>query len=203
LSDIGLLLVLTGPSGAGKTLLVKRTLERRNDVRFSVSFTTRPIRAGEEHGKDYFFIESADFEARIARGEFLEHARVHGKLYGTERAQVERLVQDGATVILDIDVQGARQVRASGADAVFVFLLPPSMEVLESRLRGRGTDGDEVIAGRLGIAQKEMAEAPWFDYLLVNETLDLTVATFDALIEAERLKRRRAGTCRRLGLLGS
>jgi len=189
LSDPGLLLVFTGPSGCGKTTLVRRAMDQLPELRFSVSYTTRPRRGAEVHGQDYNFVDLADFEARMARGEFLEHALVHGNRYGTHRHSVEALVQAGSVVLLDIDVQGARQVRASGADAVFVFLLPPSMEELEARLRGRGTDTEDVINGRLAVARAEIAEAPTFDYRIVNDDLDRSEAEFLAVVHDERQQR--------------
>ena len=198
--DPGLLLVMTGPSGAGKTTLSRRVLADQPDMAFSVSYTTRPGRDGEVDGVDYHFVPAADFQARLDRREFLEHARVHGNLYGTYRPKVEERVGAGGVVLLDIDVQGARQVRASGIDAVFLFVLPPSFDELERRLRGRGTDADDVIARRLGIARREMAEAPWFDYLVVNDDLDRATADFLSVVRAERLRRSRAAVCRSLDL---
>ena len=203
LSPPGLLLVMTGPSGAGKTTLSRRVMDQLPDVRFSVSFTTRPPREGEVDGVDYHFTDVEAFARRLANREFLEHATVHRNLYGTHRPQVEALVAAGAVVLLDIDVQGARQVRASGIDAVFLFVLPPSHDELERRLRGRRTDSDHVIAGRLGIAQREMCEAPWFDYLVINDDVDRAGADFLAVVRAERLRRARPAISRSLDLSSS
>lgn len=196
----GLVVVLCGPSGAGKSTLIGRLGEALPGLAFSVSYTTRPARVGEEHGADYFFVAPAEFNARRDAGEFLEHAVVHGNLYGTHRVQVEDLARTGAVVVLDIDVQGARQVRASDADIVFVFVLPPSFAELERRLRGRGTDRDDVIAGRLAVARSEMADAPLFDYLVVNDDLSIVTEDLLAILRAERLRRSAAGTCAALGL---
>jgi guanylate kinase len=199
-ADAGLLLVMTGPSGAGKTTLSRRVMAEQPDIAFSVSYTTRPPRAGEVEGVDYHFVDAAEFDRRLAAREFLEHARVHGNLYGTHRPQAVERVAAGGVVLLDIDVQGARQVRASGIDAVFLFVLPPSHAELERRLRHRGTDAEDVIARRLGIAQREMAEAPWFHYLVVNDDLDRATGDFLAVVRAERVRRGRPAVCRSLDL---
>jgi len=190
LSDPGLLLVFTGPSGVGKTTLVRRAMARLPELCFSVSYTTRPMRGAEVDGVDYHFVSLADFEARIERGEFLEHALVHGNRYGTHRGAVEGQVQGGNVVLLDIDVQGADQVQATAVDAVFVFLLPPSIEQLEVRLRGRATDTGDVIEGRLAVARSEIAHASSFDHRIVNDDLDRAEIEFLGIIEAEREKRR-------------
>ncbi len=189
MSSAGLLLVVTGPSGCGKTTVTRRAMERLPELCFSVSCTTRKARPGEVDGVDYFFVDTASFEARIASDDFLEHALVHGSYYGTLREQVSASVAGGAVVLLDIDVQGARQVRAAGIDAVFLFMLPPSLDILEKRLRGRATDSEEVISGRLAIAEAEMSEAPLFDYQLVNDDVDRAVSSFLSVIAAERARR--------------
>lgn len=183
MSRAGLLIVMTGPSGAGKSTLVQRVQQQLPEVRFSVSCTTRPPRQGEREGIDYFFVDVPEFEARLARGEFLEHATVHGNLYGTLRSHVLEEVASGAVILLDIDVQGAAQVRASGVDATFVFILPPSFEVLATRLRNRGTDEPEVIERRLAVARSEMAEADWFDHRVVNDDLQTAAGEFVEILE--------------------
>ncbi len=197
----GLVVVLCGPSGAGKSTLIGRLAAHLGDaLRFSVSYTTRPPRVREQHGVDYFFVDPEEFQERLHAGEFLEHAVVHGNLYGTHRGQVEELAQGGAVVVLDIDVQGAAQVRATSADVVFVFVLPPSFSVLERRLRSRGTDSDAVIARRLGVARSEMSDAPLFQYVVINDELEVVTADVLAILRAERLRRTAPATCRALGL---
>lgn len=200
MNKAGLLLVVVGPSGCGKTTVTRRAMERLPELCFSVSCTTRPQRAGEQDGVDYFFLDEEAFKDRLSRHEFLEHAQVHGNFYGTLRGQVETTVAAGDVVLLDIDVQGARQVRASGADAVFVFMLPPSNDELERRLRGRATDSDEVISRRLLTARSEMSEAPDYDYLIVNDVLEQAVEDLLLVVAAERLRRSKEAVCRRLGL---
>lgn len=179
-------LVISGPSGAGKSSVAAWLLETDRDVILSVSCTTRPRRGREVEGIDYFYVDEADFLARRDRGEFLEWALVHGNLYGTPRAFVDRRMREGRIVLLDIDVQGAMQVRQSRSDAVLVFLMPPSLELLEERLRGRSTDSDEVIGRRLAAARREMRTAGAYDYLVVNRNLDDTRRAVAAIVEAER-----------------
>jgi guanylate kinase len=152
------------------------------EVRFSVSCTTRGARAGEVDGRDYFFVSVSDFEERVGRGEFLEHARVHGNLYGTLRSHVMGEVAAGAVMLLDIDVQGAAQVRASGQEATYLFILPPSFEVLEQRLRGRATDAAGVIGRRLKTARSEVEQAALFEHSIVNDDLERAAAEFVELI---------------------
>ena len=183
MSSEGLLLVMTGPSGVGKSTLVRRVQQDLPEVRFSVSCTTRPRREGEIDGRDYFFVGAEEFSERLGRSEFLEHATVHGNLYGTLRSHVREQVAEGAVVLLDIDVQGAAQVRESGVEASFVFILPPSFEVLEQRLRGRATDSSDVIAGRLAVARSEMGQADLFDYRIVNHDLEVAARQFVSVIE--------------------
>lgn len=187
----GLLIVLCGPSGVGKSTLVAWLKHNEPDLRFSVSYTTRPPRPGDREGETYHFVDESVFIEKAAAGAFLEHACVFGKRYGTEKAQVDGLVERGAVVLLDIDVQGARQVKERAPRAIFVFILPPSMAVLEARLRGRNTDAAEVIERRLLVARSEIAEAPWFDYVLVNDDLPTVQANLMAIVRAERLRRLR------------
>jgi len=185
----GLLLVMTGPSGVGKSTLVASVREQIPEVEFSVSCTTRPRRTGETHGSDYYFIDDAEFARRRDAGDFLEHATVHGNSYGTLRTLATDRVAAGAVVLLDIDVQGAAQVRDSGIEASFLFVLPPSFEVLEARLRGRATDTEAVISGRLVTARQELKEADWFDARVVNDDLPRATAEFVAFVRAERAAR--------------
>lgn len=171
----GRLYVVTAPSGAGKTTLTRALLAGDPELRFSVSFTTRAPRAGEQDGRDYFFVDRARFEAMIAAGELLEYARVFDNFYGTGRAQIEQHTRAGRNVLLDIDWQGARQVRSRMPESVLIFIMPPSLAELERRLRGRATDSDEVIARRLAEARADMSHWDEFDYVIVND--DVAQAT--------------------------
>jgi len=177
------LYVLAAPSGAGKTTLVKRLVERHPEYRFSVSYTTRPRRPTEVEGKDYFFVNADEFGRLREAGELLESALVFDNHYGTSRSQVERHLQDGHDVILEIDWQGARQVRQSMPEAVSVFILPPSRAELERRLRGRKTDTEAVIRRRLRDALDDMTHWREFDYVVVNDRLDEAVAELEAIFE--------------------
>ncbi len=161
-------------------------LENDADMILSVSCTTRPLRGQEVEGIDYFSIPEAEFLRRRDRGEFLEWALVHGNLYGTPKSVLDRRTAEGKIVLLDIDVQGAMQIRESGADAVLVFLMPPGVGVLEDRLRGRHTDADDVIERRLAAAKREMRTAPAYDYLVVNHDLETTRQAVREIVEAER-----------------
>jgi guanylate kinase len=180
----GSLFVLAAPSGAGKTSLVTALLERMPALRMSVSHTTRPRRPTEEHGREYYFISVADFERLVAEGQFLEHARVFDNFYGTARTPVETRLAQGGDLMLEIDWQGARQVRSAMPDCVTIFILPPSREALEKRLYSRATDPPEVIARRLRDAVSDMSHWREFDYVVVNDVFEQAVADLMAIIAA-------------------
>jgi guanylate kinase len=181
-------LVLSGPSGAGKTSVAAWLLETDPDIVLSVSCTTRGKRGAEVEGIDYFFVGESEFLGRRDRGDFVEWALVHGNLYGTPASFLDRRIAEGKIVLLDIDVQGAMQIRKTRADAVLIFLMPPSVAALEERLRGRHTDSEEVIERRLKAAREEMGTAPQYDYLVVNHDLESTRAAVRAIISAERCR---------------
>jgi len=185
----GALYIISAPSGAGKTSLVKALVDSTAEVRVSVSHTTRAPRPGETDGVHYHFVDKEAFQAMAAEGGFLEHAEVFGNFYGTSRAGVEALMEQGVDVILEIDWQGAAQIRQVMPEAVSVFILPPSRAELESRLRGRGQDSEEVIARRLAEARAEMAHHGEFDYLVVNDDFDQALAELRAVFTARRLRR--------------
>jgi guanylate kinase len=182
----GTLFVVAAPSGAGKSTLVNALLEREPAISLSVSHTTRPPRAGEEYGRHYYFVERAGFEQEIADGIFLEHAEVHGNLYGTSRTVVADALGEGRDVLLEIDWQGARQVRKSKADCVSVFILPPSRIELERRLRGRGSDAADVIERRLFNSREEIAHAHEFDFIIVNDRFEDALSDLQSIVHAVR-----------------
>jgi guanylate kinase len=191
----GDLFIVSSPSGAGKTTLIRRVLEDPRiggTLHFSVSHTTRPPRTGERDGVEYHFVDEAGFRAIEESGGFLEWAVVHGNLYGTSRAEVEPRLEKGLDVLLDIDVQGARQVRSHVPEAVKVIVFPPSREVLEARLKARASDAPEVVRRRLAAARKEMEEWGEFDYAIINEDLEAAVDELRSILVA-----RRAGKSRR------
>jgi guanylate kinase len=188
----GLMLVLSSPSGAGKTTLSRRLLDADPGVELSVSVTTRKQRPGEVEGRDYHFIDAARFEAMIKRGELLEWAYVFGHRYGTPRAPVEAALVRGHDVLFDIDWQGTQQLREKAdRDLVSIFVLPPSMPDLEQRLRRRAQDSDDVIHARMATAADEMSHWAEYDYVVVNRNLDAAFAELRAILAAERLKRER------------
>ena len=188
----GLMFVLSSPSGAGKTTIARRLLELEPELVMSVSVTTRPKRPGEVDGVDYHFVDAARFEAMVAGGELLEHAEVYGHRYGTPRMPVERALAEGRDVLFDIDWQGAQQLReAAEDDTVGVFLLPPSIEELERRLRRRAQDPEQVVRYRLAQVALDVTHWPEYDYVLINRDLETTVAAVRAILTAERLKRKR------------
>jgi len=178
----GRLYVITAPSGAGKTSLVRALMEKEPGLGFSISCTTRRPRPNEVHGRDYFFVSHEEFARMVEAGEFLEHAQVFDNRYGTPRAQVEQALAAGHSLILEIDWQGARQVRAAMPECVSVFVLPPSQPELERRLRGRGTDAEEVVQRRLRDAAADMAHWSEFDYVVVNDEFGRAVEELHAIV---------------------
>jgi guanylate kinase len=189
----GRLFVIAAPSGAGKTSLVRALMAREPGLRFSISYTTRPQRPTETHGRDYFFVSQDDFTTMAGRGEFLEHARVFENHYGTARAQVEASLAAGQDLILEIDWQGAQQIRRALPDCHSVFILPPSRQELERRLRGRGTDAEDVIQRRLQDAATDMTHWQEFDYVVVNDDFERALGELQDIVrgrgEASRRER--------------
>ena len=186
----GNLFLVVAPSGAGKSTLVNALLAQDGAIALSVSYTTRPPRPGEQDGREYHFVAVEDFKARRARGEFLESAEVHGNYYATSRLWIDERVRAGGDVLLEIDWQGARQVKQHFPDAVGVFILPPSIAALETRLKQRGQDSAPVIARRLLAAGAEMAHAHELDYVIINEDFALALAELTAIVTATRLRYR-------------
>lgn len=182
MQEIGRLFVIAAPSGAGKTTLVKAIVERNPELRFSVSFTTRKRRDTEVHGRDYFFVNNAEFERLKSKGALLESAVVFDNRYGTSRSQVEALLAQGHHVILEIDWQGARQVRQAMPDCVSIFILPPSRAELERRLRGRRTDSEAVIARRLRDALGDMSHWEEFDFVIINDELGTAIGELESIL---------------------
>ena len=186
----GLLFVVSAPSGTGKTTVVERLVQIFPDLGLSRSYTSRAMRAGEKDGVDYNFITRESFEAMIAEDAFLEWADVFGNLYGTGKAETERELAAGRDLILVIDVQGARQVRSHGANAIGIFVLPPSFEALERRLRGRSKDSEEAIRKRLATARREIRAVAEYEYVIVNDELDACVDRLRSIVLAERARPR-------------
>ena len=192
----GLIIIVSAPSGGGKTSLCQRLLNWSPNLMYSISCTTRAPRAGEEHGREYFFLSRAEFEARIAAREFLEHAQYNGHYYGTPRGFVEQQLQAGKDVLLDLEVQGAGQVAQRVRAAQFaypdalvqIFLMPPSLELLEKRLRRRGTETDEMIQRRLSVAEQEMAQWRAYDYLIISGHLDDDFEQAKSILIAEKCR---------------
>lgn len=189
----GLLLILSSPSGAGKSTLAKRLMAWDPTIRFSVSATTRAARPGEVDGEDYYFRSRDDFRALVEDGGMLEHAEVFGNYYGSPKAPVEQAMREGRDTLFDIDWQGGQQIRNSslGRDVVSIFVLPPSIAELERRLRGRAQDSDEVIASRMEKSRDEISHWAEYDYVLVNEDIDIAEAELKVILSAERLRRDR------------
>ena len=184
----GKLIVISGPSGAGKSTVVNKAIQGRTDVCFSTSVTTRAPRTGDVDGKDYFFIDQDRFQQMVEQDALLEHASYVAHSYGTPRAFVEQQMKAGFNVILDIEVQGAAQVKEKMPEAVLIFILPPSMEELRRRLVNRGTDKPDVIEARLCRAREELKEAPRYDYVIVNDALDEAASEFAAILKAEHCR---------------
>ena len=190
----GLLFIVSAPSGAGKTTLVEQLAEQTPRLTMSRSYTSRPAREGEIDGVDYNFVSRSAFEQMVGRGEFLEWAEVFGNLYGTRAADTERMLASGCDVVLVIDVQGARKVRQRGIESTTVFVMPPSFEVLEQRLRGRSKDPEEAIQRRLQVAREEVASFAEYDFVVINDELTAAVERLRGIVIAERarLERMRA-----------
>lgn len=195
ISRRGLMLVLSSPSGAGKSTISRALLEKHPDLTMSVSATTRPMRPGEVEGKDYYFIDTAKFEQMVADGEFLEHAKVFDNYYGTPRGPVNDALKSGKDVLFDVDWQGTQQLRQNARDDLAsIFILPPSIDELERRLYARAQDPEEVVKRRMAKATSEMSHWAEYDYIIVNEAIPASVAEAEAILAAERLKRdRRVG----------
>ena len=187
-NERGKLIVISGPSGAGKSTVVFKALEMRRDLCFSVSVTTRKPREYETDGKEYFFVDPDRFKEMVHNGELLEHAEYVANSYGTPRSYVEEKLNSGMNVLLDIDVQGAKQVRETMPEAVMIFVIPPSLKELENRLRHRGTDSERKIEARLIRARQEYREADFYNYIIINEDADQAACEFDSIITAERCK---------------
>jgi len=185
----GKIFILSAPSGTGKTTILRKVMENIKGLMFSISHTTRQPRKGETNGVEYHFVDRHEFSAMRDKNDFLEFAEVHGNFYGTSRSAVSEQVEDGVDVILDIDVQGARLIRnGMELDCVYIFLAPPDIQELEKRLRGRGLDSDETVKTRLANALGEMKAMDEYDYLIVNDEIEIAVKMFESVILAERAK---------------
>lgn len=184
----GLLLVVSAPSAGGKGTILKELFKRDGNLRMSVSATTRSPREGEEHGKHYYFISREEFQGLIDSGSMLEHAEYVGNLYGTPQGPIEKWLEEGYDVVLEIEVQGGAQIKKIVPDCVSIFITPPSMEVLEKRLRGRGTEEEETILKRLDTARRELTQAENYDYVVVNDRLEDAVDDMQAILRSEKLR---------------
>ncbi len=188
MTTIGTLFNISAPSGAGKTSLVKALMANMPELKLSISHTTRPMRSGEEDGQDYFFIDKATFKKMIAEGAFLEHADVFGNYYGTSQATVEKQLNLGHDVLLEIDWQGAAQIRERMPHVVSIFILPPSLAALEERLTGRGQDSEEVIARRLSEAINEISHYKDYDYLIINDNFEVALKELAAVVLSQQVR---------------
>jgi guanylate kinase len=180
--------IISAPSGSGKSTLVHRLLQSVPNLAFSVSYTTRPPRSAEKNGVDYNFLSREQFEARLARNEFLEYAEVYGNYYGTHRTSIDKAVRDRKDLVLDIDVQGARQLKVAIPEAIGIFVLPPSREILEQRLRARSQDSEEVIQRRLKAAAEEVRNYIQYDYVLINREIEESALGLATIVQAERMR---------------
>jgi len=187
----GLLYIVSAPSGAGKTTLLKRVMDYFPDIRFSISYTTRPPRSGERDGEDYHFISPQQFQKMVEKGAFAEWAEVLGNRYGTALDSIRISRSQGVDLILDIDSQGARQIEERLDGGVYIFILPPSLEALKQRLNARKVDGQEVIQFRMAQAKDEMKQARWYDYIIINDSIDEAAEQLKSIIIAERCRRKR------------
>lgn len=199
MAKIGNLFVVAAPSGAGKHTILRKVLEKDPDIEYSISATTRAPREGEIDGTHYFFIDRTDFEQRVARGEFVEWAEVHGNLYGTLRTELAQRLDSGKDIVLELDVQGMRNLVALYPDAATVFIMAPSIEILAQRLRKRGANTDEDTAVRLKNARDEIAARHAFQYIIINDELDKAVADMEAIIRAQRCRSQQQES--RLGMI--
>jgi guanylate kinase len=190
----GILFIVSAPSGAGKTSLCNELIDIFPDLRHSVSYTTRSPRPGERNGVDYFFVSLQEFDRMVEAGEFAEWAKVHGNLYGTAVRTLDELCSQGINVILDIDCQGARQLKSLYGDAVYLFILPPDFDELRRRLEGRKSDSPEVIEQRLRVAMDEVRESCWYDYIIVNDDFFHAVEKLKSVVIAEQCRTKRVTT---------
>jgi guanylate kinase len=181
--------IISAPSGSGKSTLVNRLMQEIGRLRFSISYTTRAPRGKEKHGESYYYVTREEFERRIEKDEFLEHADVFGNYYGTHQSELDFAARDGCDLVLDIDVQGAAQLKRKIPDAVTIFILAPSREILEQRLRSRGEDAEEVVQRRLLKAADEIRNYDQYDYVLVNHEVDESAEALKSIVRAERMKR--------------
>ncbi|MGM0501163.1 MAG: guanylate kinase [Bacillota bacterium] len=187
-NERGNLIILSGPSGVGKGTILSALMDDYDDIHYSVSATTREARAGEENGEDYYFLAEDKFKALVEQGEFLEWAQVHNNYYGTPIKYVKENLEQGEDVILEIDIQGAEQIKEKELEAIFVFILPPSLEELKSRIYHRGTETEEAIKTRLKNAEKEISKVQEYDYAIVNDDIDASVQKLKSIIIAERCR---------------
>ena len=189
-----MVVILTAPSGTGKTTVAAKVLKQDAELTFSVSHTTRPIRDGEKDGVNYHYVDEGTFDSMVERGAFAEWAHVHKRRYGTSLREVERIHEAGQDVLLDIDPQGGVQLMETYPDAVTIFMVPPSMVELERRLRGRGTEDEDQISTRLGVAREEIGYAARYDYLVVNDVVDRAADAIAAILQTERNRTSRDGS---------